>query len=97
MKEGIELLVPRSLDDLPRLLLLDMYQAMLLLVMFGIGIVLDHTLAGTFAGIVLACGYGRLKAGRHPQFLMHLAYWHLPHGISCLQRTPPSHLRLYSG
>lgn len=91
------MLVPRSLDDLPRLLLLDMYQALLLLLMFGIGIVFGYAFAGTITGVALAVGYGRLKAGRHPQFLMHLAYWHLPHQIICLQRTPPSHLRIYSG
>ncbi len=95
--ERLDVQVPRSLDEMPRMLLLDAYQAMLLLSMLGLGIVCGYILAGSLAGVAAAYAYGRLKAGRHPQFLMHLAYWHLPPRIIRLERTPPSHFRLYSG
>lgn len=95
--ERIEWQVPLHLDESPRLLFLDMGQLSVLLLALGLGIALNAMLIGMAIGLVLARIQGALAAGRHPRFLMHVAYWHLPGWVLSLRRSPPSCLRLFVG
>lgn len=97
MSERIDWRVPRHLDELPRLLFMDSNQAIVLLVVLAAGIALGYAFAGIALGVLAAWAFARLKSGRHPQFLLHLAYWHLPRGVAPMRSTPPAHNRIYLG
>ena len=97
MTERVEWAVPRSIDDTPRVLFLDLHQLVLILVPAGAGIMLGSMLAGMAAGALLAKAYGSLRANRHPCIVKHLAYWYLPPWVVGLRCSPPAHRRLYVG
>ncbi|MBF2735040.1 MAG: type IV conjugative transfer system protein TraL [Betaproteobacteria bacterium AqS2] len=95
--DRVEWRVPLHIEEPPRLLFMDLRQFCLLVAGLGLGIACDATVAGTLAGAVLAKLHGGLTANRHPRYLMHAAYWHLPGWVLSLRRTPPSCLRLFVG
>ncbi|KDN94731.1 type IV conjugative transfer system protein TraL [Hydrogenovibrio marinus] len=68
-------LVPRNLDNLPRFIIWDMWQAMIFLTVFGLGVSLHMLFQGLVLGAVLATAYRRLSAGQIRGFLVHIAYW----------------------
>lgn len=49
-------------------------------------------------GLGVARWVSRLKANRHPAFVLHWMYWHLPSlPFARLRCTPPSHVRRMVG
>ena len=95
--ERVEWVVPRSLDESPRLLLFDMHQVILFLVLSCVGIVLGAMIAGIVCGVILAKAYGKIRSSKHPCIVKHLAYWYLPGWVLSLQGSPPAHLRVFVG
>lgn len=94
-EDAYHLMVPRHLDEPPKLLFWDMDVAIVFL-----GIVLFGILAGVFVLAILAggvAGYGvqRLKAGQQKGYGVHFLYWHLP--MNAFKRTPPSCIREFIG
>lgn len=95
--ERIEWQVPRSLDEIPQFLFLDMHQLIGMVVLITLGLLAGSVIAGLAVGCVFVKGYARLRAGRHSHFLMHMAYWHLPAWVLQLRGTPPAFQRIYLG
>ncbi len=93
--------IPRRLDDQWKVGLWDMDVAIPWLLTFAI----FYTALGGMLGILLGAAgstfvgiqASKLKADRHPAFVMHWAYWHLPAFIVQFHRTPPSHHRRMIG
>jgi conjugal transfer pilus assembly protein TraL len=93
--------IPRRLDDQWKVGLWDLDVALPWMVTFmvfysalgGFG----GLLAGAVAATFVARAAGRLKADRHPAFVMHWAYWHLPEFVVRFRATPPSHHRRMIG
>jgi conjugal transfer pilus assembly protein TraL len=90
--------IPKSLDAQERFLWWEMDQAIIALLLIGMGVVAGAMLAGIGLGSLAAWQYGRLKAGKHPKFAVHALYWWLPSGIFVKTRaTPPSDQRYFLG
>jgi conjugal transfer pilus assembly protein TraL len=93
--------IPRRLDDQWKVGLWDMDVALPWILTFGF----VYTTLGGFPGIVIggavATFVGRsaakLKADKHPAFVMHWAYWNLPEFVVKFHCTPPSHHRRMIG
>lgn len=93
--------IPRRLDDQWKLGLWDIDVAAPFLLMLVVGY-----LIGSKSAFAVAVGLGiwagramtRVKADKHPAFVLHLAYWHLPvTPLTSLRATPPSHFRRMVG
>ena len=91
-----DLRIPRRLDDPPRIFLWEMDVFMVWSGGVFIGIMAGYMLTGIGIGVGFGWAYSKLKSGKHPGFLVHLAYWHLPSGFS-LRRAPPSAERRFYG
>lgn len=90
--------IPKSLDAQERFLWWEMDQAIIAIMLVGMGVIAGAMLIGLAAGAVAAWQYGRLKAGRHPKFAVHAMYWWLPSGLFVKPRvTPPSNVRYFLG
>ena len=89
----VSLEIPRRLNDPPRMFWWDLDVSLLVLAAALAGMVSGFFVSGCAVGVLLASAYGRAKAGKHPAFLLHLLYWHVPAAVTGLKRTPPSHLR----
>jgi conjugal transfer pilus assembly protein TraL len=90
--------IPKSLDAQERFLWWEMDQAIIALMLIGMGVAAGAMLAGIALGSLAAWQYGRLKAGKHPKFAVHALYWWLPSGIFVKPRaTPPSDQRYFLG
>ena len=86
---------PRDLEAQPRFLFWSAESVVIASALTVIGGVLEHPLAGGVAGVLLACLWSRLAAGRANGYALHLAYWHLD-GFR-MRRTPPSAVRRLIG
>jgi conjugal transfer pilus assembly protein TraL len=95
MSDASRYYVPRTLDDPPRIFWWEIDQALLVVFFLVFGMSVDSLMLGLLIGLGCGWGYGKLKAGRHRAFGLHLAYWYLP--FIRLKRTPPSHIRHYYG
>ena len=90
--------IPKSLDAQERFLWWEMDQAIIAIMLIGMGVISGAMLIGLAAGAVAAWQYGRLKAGRHPKFAVHAMYWWLPSSLFVKPRTtPPSSVRYFLG
>ena len=89
--------VPQTLDEPMRFLWYDFPQGMVLLLCIGVGTLIGSLLAGAGAGLALAHAYGKLRAGRHPMYSIHILYWRLPAVAVPFKATPPSCIRFYRG
>lgn len=93
--------IPKYLDAQEKFVFWDMDQAIIGLTLMGMGIALDAFVIGTAGGGWAAWQWGRLKAGKHPRFAMHMLYWWLPPQFTTalIRRkvTPPSDLRSFLG
>jgi conjugal transfer pilus assembly protein TraL len=88
--------IPATLDHPARVLLWDAGQIGLIVACVFLGVMLRDPVTWIGAGLALAFVYGRLTAGRHRRFLVHLAYWHLPLRLGFV-RSPPSSSREFIG
>jgi len=90
--------IPKSLDAQERFLWWEMDQAIIAIMLLGMGVVSGSMLAGMGLGALAAWQYGRLKAGKHPKFAVHALYWWLPnHLFVKLRATPQSDQRYFLG
>ncbi|MDP1573080.1 MAG: type IV conjugative transfer system protein TraL [Pseudomonadota bacterium] len=90
--------IPKALDAQERFLWWEMDQAIIALLLVGIGVSSGQMLMGIALGALAAWQYGRLKAGKHPKFAVHALYWWFPSGLLLKpQATPPSDQRYFLG
>jgi len=94
--------IPRSLDEKERILFLHMYEIIVFVAGFGIGITFKVPMLGLMIGVVgfALCRY--LKRKGLLDVLANFLYWYLPPwGMSVvqfkLQGTPPSSFRIMTG
>lgn len=88
--------IPTRLDAPARVLMWDSTQLGVLVAFVFLGVMLRNPVSWIIAGLAVAYVIGRLTGGRHPRYLLHWAYWHLPGGMG-FDRTPPSSLREFIG
>lgn len=91
MNDEMRLAIPRRLDDKPKFLWWDMDQAMLVSMFIMLGVIAEMLGAGLVIGITVGYVYNKAKAGKHPDFAIHLMYWYLPEWVLGLKSIPPSH------
>jgi len=88
------ILIPKHLDDPPRLILWPIDEGLSFLAPFILlAIGAGYLVFGFIAGLTLLLCLRKLKRGRGHTFLMALLYWHLPHRINRTQFAPPSYIR----
>ena len=97
MNEDMKLLIPRRLDDKAKFLWWDMDQAMLVSTFLMLGVLAEMVAAGFVTGLIAGYMYSRAKAGKHPDFAIHLMYWYLPSSLFKMNVIPPSHLTEFIG
>jgi conjugal transfer pilus assembly protein TraL len=88
--------IPQTIDDLPKVLFWDMDQAMVFVLLFGIGIAMSQAMTFSIVGFGLAWVFGQFKSGKHRGYARHLLYWHTPSSLG-MKRTPPSAIREFLG
>jgi len=59
------------------------------------GVATEYRVLGLIAGIGMAYGYNKLKAGKHPGMAAHLLYWFT--GMPEPKELPKSHIRELNG
>ncbi len=91
-----DLLIPKTLDAMPRVFLWDFDVAMIFLCGLGVGIVLGQLVVFSLLGLVAATAFSKARSGRHPGFMVHALYWHMP-GRMGFKRLPPSCEREFIG
>lgn len=93
--------IPRRLDDSWKLGFWDIDVAAPILFGFFLGYLTSSKWSFALCvavGIGLSRAIARLKADKHPAFVLHWLHWHLPaNPATSLQATPPSHLRRMVG
>lgn len=86
------------LDARERFFIWEVDQVVMFAMAFGIGIGLGSGLVGIIFGTIAAWGYGRIKAGKHPRFAIHILYWWLPGKLFVSPKVlPPSSRRYFLG
>ncbi len=90
--------IPSHLDDIPKMFLWDMDEAMAIMASLGLGILMHQIVVFTTIGFLLSYILAKVKARRGRGFLITLAYWYLPHNtLFKFKRYPPSFIRDYVG
>jgi conjugal transfer pilus assembly protein TraL len=87
--------IPRRLDDKSKFLFWDLDVAGVALIGMLLGVATEYRVLGLVGGILMAYGYSRLKAGRHPGMAAHLLYWFT--GMPSPKELPKSHIRELNG
>lgn len=88
-------LIPRTLDDPPLMFKWEMDNAIIVIVFFMLGAIMQMMIAGIFLAVVLGRGYARLKEEGGRGLITKIAYWYLP--SSWISQRHPSHIREYYG
>jgi conjugal transfer pilus assembly protein TraL len=88
--------IPKTIDNMTKLLFWDIDIAFSFLVGFGIGIALGQITIGSIIGAMVAWIFSKMRSGQARGYARHLLYWYMPINFT-LSRTPPSHLREYIG
>lgn len=91
MHEEMRLEIPRRLDDKAKFLWWDLDQALLVAMFVMLGVIAEMFAVGVVLGAFVGHLYSKAKAGKHPAFAIHLAYWFLPEWAVGLKSIPPSH------
>ena len=98
MEESALGYIPKTLDKSERFLFWDFDQAIVFLLMMGMGVLTGALFIGLGGWGVMAWQYGRLKSGKHPKFALHILYWWMPSDMLVQTRvTPPSYVRYFLG
>ena len=88
--------VPHMIEAPPRIAIWDADVVAIALLGLLIAVILKVFWVPVIAGLALAAGYRRLKSGKHPAYLLVLAYWYMPPAASFLGRMPPSCIREFA-
>lgn len=97
MSSTLGFYVPRRQDDPPKILLWDIDEVAVFFLPLISGFMMGFFVEGLVAGVGARWLYLRLKVGRGPAYALHMLYWHTPSGLYKLRRTPPSHIREFTG
>ncbi|MBT0671585.1 type IV conjugative transfer system protein TraL [Novosphingobium profundi] len=89
--------IPKHLDDPELIGFWTLDEFIVMVTPFAIGIVTQHIVIGLLVAVASWFGYRKVRAGRSMNWVLHLAYWHLPGGFFGLKAAPPSHLRVMAG
>lgn len=90
--------IPTFLDARERFLWWEIDQLVLAIMLIGIGLALGMAMIGLVCGTSAAWLYGRMKAGKHSRFAIHVLYWWLPGSLFIKPKTlPSSSLRYFLG
>jgi conjugal transfer pilus assembly protein TraL len=90
--------IPKSLDAMEKFLWWEMDQAIIGILLIGMGVAAHMMFTGMMLGLAGAWGYGKLKAGKHPRFAVHILYWWMPANTIVRTRAiPPSDQRYFLG
>lgn len=85
--------IPQHLDSPFKLILWTIDEVFLFSIpFFSFLLILNSPLTGLLLGAGLVMALKRIKGEEGHQFILHLAYWHLP-PIIFYKATPPSHIR----
>lgn len=87
--------IPRRLDDKGKFLFWDLDIAGVALLGMLLGVATEYRVLGLIAGLGMAYGYSKLKAGKHPGMAAHLLYWFT--GMPDPKELPKSHIRELNG
>jgi conjugal transfer pilus assembly protein TraL len=90
-------IIPGTLDEPERIGLWTVDEFAVMAGPFVVGIFVQQILFGIGLGLLGWLVLRKAKAGQAAAFLLHLAYWHLPPGMTGIRAVPPSHLRLLAG
>lgn len=94
-EESRRLLIPRRLDDPPKLLFWDFDVAATACLGMAFGALAGQFLLGCVGGGVAAYAWSKAKSGRHRGYGIHVLYWNTP--LRMFRRTPPSARRDFTG
>lgn len=85
------------LDEPKRILTLTLDELAVAVLSMMLLVVSNHKLLVGLLGLLLYAVLRALKQGRGPRFLLVLAYWYLPYGVSQMfvSNLPPSHARVW--
>ena len=90
--------IPTTHDAPMKFMLWELDQALMFMTGIVIGILADLMIPGLVIGLWLFRWYGRRKVGKHPMFVVHYIYWHLPSElIFPFPSLPPSCTREFIG
>ena len=89
--------IPAKLDEPERIGLWTVDEFAAMAIPFVVGIMTEHVLLGIGFGFLGWWGLRKAKAGRAASWLVHVAYWYLPSGVTGVRTVPPSFLRLMAG
>lgn len=93
--------IPRRLDDQWKIGFWDIDIAAPVLFAAVLGYAADTKLAffiSVATGLFVSRWLSRIKADKHPAFVLHWIYWHLPPcPLTSMRATPPSHIRRMIG
>lgn len=88
--------VPRNLDAPALFFMWELDTAIVIIVCFVLGGVLNMALVGVVLAIVIGRGYTYLKEEGGRGLLIKVAYWYTPSDV-WLSKRAPSHIREYIG
>lgn len=82
--------IPTFLDARERFFIWEIDQVVMFSMAFGFGVGLGSGAVGLVLGAGIAWYYGRLKAGKHPRFVIHILYWWIPAQVLIRPKALPS-------
>lgn len=98
---SLDTYIPRRLDDTWKVGLWDIDVAIPFLFCLMLGFMGGTKLLlgmSVVAGVLVGRWISRMKADRHPAFLLHWLYWTFPSALTFRMRTtPPSSVRRFVG
>lgn len=94
-QQRIEYAVPRLLDLPPKVLFWDADVAAAALLGIAIGVAVGYPFTCSIVGLAAAAALQRMRRGRHPGYMLHVLYWHLPARL--FRRWCPSSKRQFCG
>ncbi|HXF45846.1 MAG TPA: type IV conjugative transfer system protein TraL [Burkholderiaceae bacterium] len=93
--KSIEYAVPRLLDLPPKIMFWDADVAAAALIGIAVGVAVGYPFTCAILGLAAAAVLQRMRRGRHPGYMLHVLYWHLP--VRMFRRLCPSSKRLFCG
>jgi conjugal transfer pilus assembly protein TraL len=85
-------LIPRYIDDQPKIFFWDLDVFLIFSTCVFLGIMTDYLLSASCLGIAVSYGFTRFKAGKPDSYLFHALYWN---GFLNLKGIPPSYMRRF--
>lgn len=87
--------IPTRLDDPPKFLFWDFDIAAVFFIVLCLGIAVGFLSVGVLCGGAASYLWSKARAGRHPGYAVHVAYWNT--SFRLFRRSPPSARRVFYG